>query len=74
MYRLDRNWSGGGIRLCVREDIPPTLVNTELFTKAFGIEINSITELTFSLHMQAKWKLNFNPPQRNRQKLGQLFF
>ena len=30
-YRLDRNSNEGGILLYVREDIPSTLLNTELF-------------------------------------------
>ena len=32
-YRLDRNSNGGGILLYVREDIPFTLLNTELFMR-----------------------------------------
>ena len=39
-YRLDRNSNGGGILLCVREDIPSTLLNTELLIEGFCIEIN----------------------------------
>ena len=39
-YRLDRNSNGGGILLCVREDIPSTLLNTELLIDGFCIEIN----------------------------------
>ena len=40
MYRLDRNSNGGGILLYVREDIPSTLLNTELLIGGFCIEIN----------------------------------
>ena len=40
MYRLDRNPNGGGILLYVREDIPSTLLITELFTKGFCTKIN----------------------------------
>ena len=39
-YRLDRNSNGGGILLYVREDIPSTLLNTELLIEGFCIEIN----------------------------------
>ena len=39
MYRLDRNSNEGGI-LYSREDIPSTLVNTELLIEGFCIEIN----------------------------------
>ena len=39
-YRMDRNSNGGGILLYVREDIPSTLLNTELLIEAFCIEIN----------------------------------
>ena len=39
-YRLDRNSNAGGILLYVREDIPSTLLNTELLIKGFCIEIN----------------------------------
>ena len=39
MYRLNRNSNGGGI-LYSREDIPSTLVNTELLIEGFCIEIN----------------------------------
>ena len=39
-YRLDRNSNGGGILLYVREDIPFTLLNTELLIEGFCIEIN----------------------------------
>ena len=40
MYRLDGNSNGGGILLYVREDIPSTLLNTELHIEGFCIEIN----------------------------------
>ena len=40
MYRLDRNSNGGGTLLSVREDIPSTPLNTELFIEGFCIEIN----------------------------------
>ena len=39
-FRLDRNSNGGGILLYVREDIPSTLLNTELLIEGFCIEIN----------------------------------
>ena len=38
--RLDRNSNGGGILLYVREDIPSTLLNTELLIEGFCIEIH----------------------------------
>ena len=74
-YKLDRNSNGGGILLYVREDIPSTLLNTELLIEGFCIEINiRKKKWAFSLHIQSKQKLNFKPSQRNRQKFGQLFF
>ena len=73
-YRLDRNSDGGGILLYVREDIPSTLLNTELLIEGFCIEINIRKKMAFSLHIQSKQKLNFKPSQRNRQKFGQLLF
>ena len=39
-YRLGRNSNERGILLYVREDIPSTLLNTELFIEGFCIEIN----------------------------------
>ena len=39
-YRLDRNSNGGCILLYVREDIPSTLLNTELLIEGFCIEIS----------------------------------
>ena len=39
-FRLDRNSNVGGILLYVREDIPSTLLNTELLIEGFYIEIN----------------------------------
>ena len=39
-FRLDRNSNVGGILLYVREDIPSTLLNTELLIEGFCIEIN----------------------------------
>ena len=35
MYMLDRNSNVGGILLYFREDIPSTLLNTELFIEGF---------------------------------------
>ena len=34
-YRLDRNSNGGGTLLYVRQDIPSTLLNTELLIEGF---------------------------------------
>ena len=39
-YRLDKNSNGGSILLHVREDIPSTLLNTELFIEGFCIKVN----------------------------------
>ena len=41
-YRLDRNWKGGGVLLCIREDIPSTLLNSKSKTAIENIsaEIN----------------------------------
>ena len=38
-YRLDRNANGGGILLCIREDILSKLLNTDLSTEGFFVEI-----------------------------------
>ena len=64
-YRLDRNSNGVGILLCVREDIPSAILNTELPIKGFCIEKN-IRQNKLSLHIQSKQKLNSKPSQRNR--------
>ena len=40
VYRLDRKSKGGVILLHVREDIPSTLLNTELLIEDLCIEIN----------------------------------
>ena len=39
-YRLDRNANGGGIFLYIREDIPSTLLNSDMSLESFCIEIN----------------------------------
>ena len=39
-YRLDRNANGGGILLYIREDIPSTLLNSDMSIESFSIEIN----------------------------------
>ena len=39
-YRLDRNTNGGGILLYIREDIPSTLLNSDMSIESFSIEIN----------------------------------
>ena len=72
-YRY-RNSSGEGILLYVREDIPSTLLNTELFYESFCSELNIRKKKNFQFAHKTKQKLNFRPSQRNRQKLGQLFF
>ena len=38
-YRLDRNATGGGILLYIREDIPSKLLNTDLSIERFFVEI-----------------------------------
>ena len=38
-YRLDRNVNSGGILLYIREDIPSKLLNTDLSTEGFFVEI-----------------------------------
>ena len=38
-YRLDRNANGGGILLCIGEDIPSKLLNTDLSNEGFFVEI-----------------------------------
>ena len=38
-YRLDRNATGGGILLYIREDIPSKLYNTDLSIEGFFVEI-----------------------------------
>ena len=39
-YRLDRNTNGGGILLYIPEDIPSTLLNSDISIESFSIEIN----------------------------------
>ena len=39
-YRLDKNASGGGILLYIREDIPSTLLNSDMPIENFCTEIN----------------------------------
>ena len=39
-YRFDRNSSGGGIILYIREDIPSKLVLTKMTIEGFFVEIN----------------------------------
>ena len=53
-YRLYTNTNGGGTLLCIREDIPSTLLNTNVSTESFYIEINIKKEMASSLHMQSK--------------------
>ena len=38
-YRLDRYANGGGILLYIREDIPSTLLNSDMSIESFSIEI-----------------------------------
>ena len=39
-YRLNRNANGGGILFYIREDIPFTLLNSDMPIESFYIEIN----------------------------------
>ena len=39
-YRFDRNSSGGGILLYIREDIPSKLILTKMTVEGFFVEIN----------------------------------
>ena len=39
-YRLDRNANGGDLLLYIREDIPPTLLNSDMSIESFSIEID----------------------------------
>ena len=39
-YMLYRNANGGGILLCIREDLPSTLLNFDMSVESFYIEIN----------------------------------
>ena len=38
-YRLDRNATGGGILLYIREDIPSNVLNTDLSTEGLFVKI-----------------------------------
>ena len=38
-YRLDRNANGGGILLYIRENMPSTLLNSDISIESFSIEI-----------------------------------
>ena len=39
-YRFDRNSSGGGILLCIHQDIPSKLILTKVTIDGFFVEIN----------------------------------
>ena len=39
-YKLDRNANGGGILLYIRQNIPSTLLNSDMSIESFCIEIN----------------------------------
>ena len=39
-YRFDRNSSGGGILLHIREDIPSKLILTKMTIEGYSVEIN----------------------------------
>ena len=61
-YRLCRNATGGGILLCIREDIPSTLLNSEMFFESFYIEINIRNKKWLSVCMYNSNKnLNLTP-------------
>ena len=53
-YRLDSNANGGGILLYIWEDIPSTLLNSDMSIESFSIEINIRKKKAFSLHVQSK--------------------
>ena len=56
-YRLDRKNNGGGILLYIREDIPSTLLNSDITIEGFYIEINI---------RKKKWILTFTyNPNKN---------
>ena len=56
-YRLDRKNNGGGILLYIREDIPSTLLNSDITIESFYIEINI---------RKKKWILTFTyNPNKN---------
>ena len=58
-YRLDRKSKGGGILLCIREDIPSRLLNSKSET---GIEIISV-KINLG---KRKWFLNYScNPNKN---------
>ena len=44
-YRIDRNSSGGGILLYIREDIPSKLILTKTTIDGFFVEINLIKKM-----------------------------
>ena len=64
-YRY-RNSSGEGILLYVREDIPSTLLNTELCYESFCSELNIRKKKKFSLHI----KPNKNLISDHRKEIG----
>ena len=39
-YRLDRDIHGGGMPLCMREDIPSSLLNSDVSIEGFFAELN----------------------------------
>ena len=52
--RLDRNANGGGIPVYIREDIPSTLLNSDMSIEGFYIEMNIRKKMAFSLHVKSK--------------------
>ena len=63
-YRLDRNGSGGGILVYIREDIPSKLIPTDFSNReGFFLELN---------FRKKKWVLccSYNPQYRNYKKFS----
>ena len=63
-YRLDWNWSGGGILVYIREDIPSKLIPTDFSNReGFFLELN---------FRKKKWVLccSYNPQYRNYKKFS----
>ena len=57
-YRLNRDWKDGGVLLCIREDIPSTLLNSKSKT--------AIENISAEINLRKRKWLNcsYNPNQK----------
>ena len=59
-YGLDRNANGGGILLYFKEDIPFTLLNSDVSIESFYIEINIRKKKWFLVCMYNPYKISIS--------------